>query len=48
MNRYCKEPDGVDQEYRWMYYTGVGDLKRFLNDMSELIEHVGELKRKPT
>jgi hypothetical protein len=47
MNRYCKEPDGLDMEYRWMYYTGVGDLKRFLNDMSELIEHVGELKRKP-
>jgi hypothetical protein len=47
MNRYCEKPDGLDMEYRWMYYTGVGDLKRFLNDMSELIEHVGELKRKP-
>ena len=47
MNRYCGKPDGLDMEYRWMYYTGVGDLKRFLNDMSELIEHVGELRRKP-
>jgi hypothetical protein len=47
MNRYCKEPDGVDQEYRWAYYTGVSDLERFLNDVSELIKHVGEIKRKP-
>ena len=47
MNRYCKEPDGVDQEYRWAYYTGISDLERFLNDVSELIKHVGELRRKP-
>jgi hypothetical protein len=47
MNRRCNTPDGVDQEYKWAYYTGVGDLKRFLSDMRELIEHANELKRKP-
>ncbi len=47
MNRYCDKPDGVDMEYRWMYYTGIEDLKRFLSDMRELIEHVSKLKRKP-
>jgi hypothetical protein len=47
MNKHCSKPDGVDEEYRWAYYTGVGDLKRFLSDMRELIEHVNELRRKP-
>ena len=47
MNKHCTKPDGVDEEYRWAYYTGVGDLKRFLSDMRELIEHVNELRRKP-
>jgi hypothetical protein len=47
MNRYCEKPDRVDQEYRWAYYTGVGDLRRFLSDMRELIEHINELKRRP-
>jgi len=47
MSRHCDKPDGLDMEYRWAYYTGVADLKRFLNDVWELIEHVNELKRKP-
>jgi len=47
MNRYCTKPDGVDETYRWAYYTGVGDLERFLSDMRELIEHINELRRRP-
>jgi hypothetical protein len=47
MSRYCTKPDGVDETYRWAYYTGVGDLERFLSDMRELIEHINELKRRP-
>ena len=47
MNRYCEKPDGVDETYRWAYYTGVGDLERFLSDTRELIEHINELKRRP-
>ena len=47
MNRYCTKPDGVDETYKWAYYTGVGDLERFLSDMRELIEHINELKRRP-
>jgi hypothetical protein len=47
MGKHCTKPDGIDEEYRWAYYTGVGDLERFLNDMRELIEHVNELRRKP-
>ena len=39
MQRDCEKPDAIDEKYRFMYYTGVGDLKRFLADAKEIVSH---------
>jgi hypothetical protein len=38
-NRYCTKPDAIDEKYRFVYYTGIDDLKRFLSDARELLSH---------
>jgi len=46
LNRYCSKPDPIDEKYRFVYYTGVGDLKRFLSDAREIIEHADSLGKR--
>jgi len=46
MYRGCGKPDSIDEKYRFIYYTGVGDLKRFLSDVNELLEHPEVLGRR--
>ncbi len=38
MNKYCEEPDYIDKEYRWAFYTGITDLERLIHDIPKLIE----------
>jgi len=45
-NRYCAKPDAIDEKYRFVYYTGIGDLKRFLSDARELMDHPEVLGRR--
>jgi hypothetical protein len=45
-NRYCAKPDPIDEKYRFIYYTGVEDLKRFLSDARELLNHPEVLGRR--
>jgi hypothetical protein len=44
-NRYCNNPDPIDEKYKFVYYTGVGDLRRFLSDARELMDHPEALSR---
>lgn len=37
MSKYCQEPDPVDREYRWAYYTGITDLERFISDAVKIL-----------
>ena len=37
MSRQCREPDPIDREYRWAYYTGITDLERFIEDAESLL-----------
>lgn len=37
MCKYCEEPDPIDKEYRWAYYTGITDLERLINDAPKLL-----------
>jgi len=46
LNRYCSKPDPIDEKYRFVYYTGVGDLKRFLSDARKIIEHADSLGKR--
>lgn len=36
-NRYCTKPDPINEKYRFVYYTGICDLKRFLSDAREIM-----------
>jgi hypothetical protein len=45
-NRYCAKPDPIDEKYRFVYYTGIDDLKRFLSDARELLNHPEVLGRR--
>jgi len=40
MSKHCAEPDGIDRKYRWSYYTGLADLKRFIEDYRALAAEV--------
>ena len=46
MQRNCGKPDAIDEKYRFMYYTGIGDLKRFLADAKEIVSHPEALGRR--
>jgi hypothetical protein len=37
MCKYCEEPDGLDREYHWAYFTGFRDLGKFLMNAEELL-----------
>ena len=37
ISKNCNEPDPLDREYRWAYYTGITDLERFINDAVKLL-----------
>ena len=45
MSRYCDEPDGLDKEYKWAFYTGITDLERFMKDAPELLAGDGSRRR---
>jgi hypothetical protein len=41
MCKYCNEPDGLDKAYRWVFYTGITDLERFMRDAPKLLAEDG-------
>jgi len=41
MCKYCGEPDPIDREFRWAYYTGITDLERLINDVPKLLVEDG-------
>jgi len=40
MSKHCERPDGIDRKYKWQYYTGLADLRRFIEDYRALAAEV--------
>jgi hypothetical protein len=40
LSRNCTKPDALDEKYMWSYYTGLADLKRFIEDYRALAAEV--------
>jgi len=40
LSRNCTKPDALDEKYRWSYYTGLADLRRFIEDYRALAAEV--------
>jgi hypothetical protein len=40
MSKHCAGPDGIDEKYRWSYYTGLADLGRFIENYRDLAAEV--------
>jgi len=47
MSKYCARPDKIDEKYRWSYYTGLADLKRFIEDYRALAVEVKHGVKRP-
>jgi len=45
MNKYCEEPDSIDREFKWAYYTGVTDLLRFIQDAQKILTENGSRRK---
>ena len=45
MNKYCGEPDPIDREYRWSFYTGINDLLKFIHDAEKILAEDGGRRR---
>lgn len=45
INKYCEEPDPIDKEHKWAYYTGITDLLRFIQDAQEILTKDGNRRR---
>jgi len=44
ISKNCEEPDGLDREYHWAYFTGFRDLGKFLMNAEELLTKGGRRK----
>jgi len=47
MSKHCAGPDGIDRRYKWQYYTGLADLRRFIEDYRALAAEVKRGEKRP-